>query len=102
VQTDGRECLLSFSAESFVFRFALQKYKEQDIQKFNFAFGFVWLLTLREECRLRVFENGVLRKIFGLKRDELTGKCSKLHNEELNDLCCLPKAIWVIKSRIIK
>ena len=44
-----------------------------------------WLLTLREECRLRVFENRVLRRIlFGAKRNETTGEWRKLHNEELN------------------
>jgi hypothetical protein len=41
---------------------------------------------LREERRLRVFENGVLRRVFGLKRDEMTGEWTKLHNDELNDL----------------
>jgi hypothetical protein len=45
-----------------------------------------WLLTLREERRLRVFENRVLRRIFGPKKDEVTGEWRKLHNEELNDL----------------
>jgi hypothetical protein len=46
-----------------------------------------WSLTLREEHRLRVFEwNRVLRRIFGLKRDEVTGGWRKLHNEELRDL----------------
>jgi len=45
-----------------------------------------WSLTLREERRLRLFENGVLRRIFGPKRDEVTGDWRKLHNEELNDL----------------
>jgi len=44
------------------------------------------LLTLREECRLRVYENKVLRRIFGPKRDEVTEKWRKLHNEELHDL----------------
>jgi len=44
-----------------------------------------WSLTLREECRLRVFENGVLRRIFGSKRDEVTGEWIKLRNKELND-----------------
>jgi hypothetical protein len=43
-------------------------------------------LTLREERRLRVFENRVLRRVFGPKRDEVTGEWRKLHNEELNDL----------------
>ena len=49
-----------------------------------------WSLTLREECRLRVFENRVLRRVFGLKRDEVTGECRKLHKEELRDLYSLP------------
>jgi len=45
-----------------------------------------WSLTLREEKRLRVFENMVLRRIFGPKRDEVTGEWRRLHNEELNDV----------------
>jgi len=48
-----------------------------------------WLLTFREECRLRVFENRVLRRIFGPKRNETAGVWRKLHNEELNDLLLL-------------
>jgi hypothetical protein len=58
-----------------------------------------WSLTLREEQRLRVFENRVLRRIFGPKRDEVTGECRRLHNEELNDLYSSPNIIPVIKSR---
>jgi len=54
---------------------------------------------LREEHRLRVFENRVLRKIYVPKRDEVTGECRKLHNEELNDLYSSPNIIGVIKSR---
>ena len=58
-----------------------------------------WSLTLREEHRLRVFENRVLRRIFGPKRDGVTGEWRKLHNEELNDLYCSPNIVRVIKSR---
>jgi hypothetical protein len=58
-----------------------------------------WSLTLREKCRLRMSESGVLRRIFGPKRDEVTEERRKLHNEELNDLYSSPNIIWVIKSR---
>ena len=57
-----------------------------------------WLLTLREERRLRVFENRVLRRVFGPKRDEVTGELRKLHNEELSDLYSLPNIVRVVKS----
>jgi hypothetical protein len=56
-------------------------------------------LTLREEHRLRVFENRVLRRIFGPKRDEVMGGCRKLHNEELHGLYSSPSIIRVIKAR---
>ena len=56
-------------------------------------------LTLREEHRLRVFENRVLRRIFGPKRYGVTGEWRKLHNEELNDLYSSPNTVRVIKSR---
>jgi hypothetical protein len=56
-------------------------------------------LTLREERRLRVFENGVLRRIFGPKRDEVTGDWIKLHNEELKGLYSSPNIVRVLKSR---
>jgi hypothetical protein len=59
----------------------------------------LWSLTLREVHRLRVFENKVLRRIFGQKRDEVTGGWRKLHNEELHDLYSLPSIIRIIKSR---
>ena len=61
-----------------------------------------WLLTLRDEHRLRVFENSMLRRIFGLKRDEVTGEWRKLHNEELNDAHSSPSIVWVIKLRRIR
>jgi len=56
-------------------------------------------MTLREERRLRVFENRVWRRIFGPKRDEVTGEWRKLHNEELNDMYSAPNIVRVIKSR---
>ena len=59
----------------------------------------VVLLTLREEHRLRVFENWVLRRIFGSKRDEVTGEWRKLHNEEHNDLFSSPHISRVMKSK---
>jgi hypothetical protein len=58
-----------------------------------------WSLTSREEHRLRMFQSRVLRRIFGPKRDKVTGDWRKLHNEELNDLYCSSNIIWVIKSR---
>jgi hypothetical protein len=61
-----------------------------------------WSLTLREECRLRVFENMVLRRIFGPKRDEVTGEWSRLHNKELYALYSSRNIIWVIKSRRLR
>jgi hypothetical protein len=54
---------------------------------------------LREDRWLKVFENRVLRRIFGTKRDEVTAEWRKLHNEELNDLYCSPNIIRVFKSR---
>ena len=57
-----------------------------------------WSLTLREGHRMRVFENRVLRRIFGPKRDEVTGEWRKLHNEELNDLYFSPNIVRVINS----
>jgi hypothetical protein len=61
-----------------------------------------WSLTLREEHRLKVFENRVLRRIFGPKRDEVTGGWSELHNEELHNLYSSPSIIRMIKSRSIR
>jgi hypothetical protein len=61
-----------------------------------------WSLTLRQECRLRVFENILLRRIFGSKRDEVTGEWRRLHNKELHALYSSPNIIRVIKSRILR
>jgi hypothetical protein len=55
-----------------------------------------WSFTLREERRLRVFENRILRRIFGTKRDWVTREWRKLHNEELNDLHCSSNIVRVI------
>jgi hypothetical protein len=58
----------------------------------------VWsILLLREEHRVRVFENRVLRRMFGLETAELMGDSRKLHNEELNNLCSSPSIIKIIK-----
>ena len=57
-----------------------------------------WSLALREERKLRVFENMVLRRIFGPRRDEVMGEWRRLHNEDLNDLYSSPNIVRVIKS----
>ena len=61
----------------------------------HFSVTETWSLTLREERRLRAFDNWVLRRIFGHKMDEVTGEWKKLHNEELNNLYCSPNTVWV-------
>jgi len=58
-----------------------------------------WSLKLREERKLRVFENMVLRRIFVHRRDEVTEEWRRLHNEELNDLHCSPNIVRVIQSK---
>jgi len=58
-----------------------------------------WSLTWREEWMLRLFENMVLRRIFGPRRDEVTGEWRRFHNEDLNDLYSSPNIVRVIKSR---
>jgi hypothetical protein len=58
-----------------------------------------WSLTLKDECRLRVFENWVLRRIFGSRRDEVMGGWRKLHKTELHSLCSSQNIIRMIKSR---
>jgi hypothetical protein len=59
-----------------------------------------WSLILREEYRLRVFENKVLRRIFGPERDEVTGERRKLHNEELRDLYSSPSLDRIIEDEV--
>jgi hypothetical protein len=72
------------------------------LRYYNFSCGSVWSLTLREEHRLRVLENRVLRRIFGSERDEVTGGWRKLHNEELHNLYSSPSIIRMTKSRRIR
>ena len=69
------------------------------VQRFVLYGCETWSLTLREESKLRVFENMVLRRIFGPRRDEVTGEWRRLHNEELIDLYSSPNIVRVIKSR---
>jgi len=74
-QIEGRECLLACSAESLVFQFVIQKYKIKIHSTINLSLVLYErkLVTLQEERRLRVFENRVLWRIFGRKRDGVTG-----------------------------
>jgi hypothetical protein len=68
--------LLSFGEESFVFQFAIQKYKNEDMQKIILSVVYgceTWSFILREGRRLRAFEKRVLRRMFGPKRDEVQG-----------------------------
>ena len=106
----GKEVLYSIvmqwftlHAESFVFQFDIQKYKDWDIQNYILPFVFngrePLSLTLGEENRLKVSENRVLRRKLGPKRKAVTGEWGILHNEELNDLYSSPNIIRVIKSR---
>jgi hypothetical protein len=82
--------VLSFAAESFVFQFAIKKRKDNTSRTIILPVVLCgcdsWSLTLREERRLGVFENRVLRKIFGPRSDEVTGKWRKLRKEEIYDL----------------
>jgi hypothetical protein len=92
--------VLSFGAESFVFQVAIQKFKDRNIILPVVLYGCInWSLTLREERKLRVFENMVLGRIFVPRTDEVTGDWRRLHNEELNDLYSSHNIVRVIKSR---
>jgi len=95
--------LLPFGAESFVFRLLSKNLKIKIYRTIILPvvlYGCkTWSLTLREERKLRVFENMVLRRIFGPMSDEVTGGWRKLHNEVLNDLYPSPTIVWVVKSK---
>ena len=92
--------MLSLGAESFVFQFVIQNTRiYRNIILLVVLYGCeTWSLTLREERRLGVFENRVLRSILGPKRDDVTGEWRRLHNGELYDLYSLPNNIRVIKT----
>jgi len=93
-----------FSAESFVFQFAIQSIKTKIYRVIIVPVVLYGCetcsLILREVRRLRVFENMVLRRILAPKRDELTGEWRKLHNDELYDLKSSPSIVRVIISRM--
>ena len=92
--------MLSFSAESFVFQFAFQRYIKIHRTTILLVVLYgrkTWSLTLRVEYRLSVFENRALRKMLGPKRGELTVVWRRLHNEELYDLYSSPNIMRVIK-----
>jgi hypothetical protein len=104
MQTEVRERFLSFGTESFVFQFAIQKNIEikiyRTINSPVILYGCETMpFALKDEHRLRVFENRVLRGIFGPKRDDVTGKWRKLHNENIHDLYFSRNIVRVIKSR---
>ncbi|KAJ4448406.1 hypothetical protein ANN_10422 [Periplaneta americana] len=117
VDTSGERTILDFSsintiptrlpirsyvqARSAVKKFESRIYKTVILPVVLYGFE-TWTLTLREEHRLRVFENKVLRKIFGDKRDEVTGEWRKLHNAELHALYSSPDIIRNIKSRRLR
>jgi len=81
--------VMAFRAKSFAFRFTIKKCKikiKKNIILPPALYGYeAWSLTLREGHRLRVFENKMMRKKFGSKKDEVTGDWRRLHNEDLND-----------------
>ena len=95
--------MLSFSAESLSFSLLPRNLKFKMYRTIILPVVLsgceTWLLTLGEECRLKVCENRVLSRIFEPKRDEVTREWRKLHNEELNYLYSSPSIVWVIKSR---
>jgi hypothetical protein len=98
--------LLSFGAESFVCHFSLQYIKIEIYRTIIFSVVLysckTWSLTLKEKRRLRVFENRALRRIFGLRRDEVSGEWGKPHNEKLSAPYSSPNTVWVTKSRMTK
>jgi hypothetical protein len=97
------ECLLPFGSESLSSRLLSRNVKVKIYKTIILLVVFygceTWSLTLREEHRQKVFENMVLRRIFGPKRGEVTREWRKLHNEELRIMYSSPNTIRQIKSR---
>jgi len=95
--------LLSFGAESFISSFLSKNLKIKAYRTIILPVALygceTWSLTVWEERRLRVFENRLLRRIFGPEKVEVTGEWRKLRNEELNNLYSSLKIFRVIKSR---
>jgi len=95
--------MLSFGAESFVFQVVIQNLKTKIYRTIILPvvlYGCeAWSLTAKEERKLRVFENMVVRRIFGPRRDEVTREWKRLHNKELNGLYSSPNIVRVIKSK---
>ena len=95
--------MLSFGAESFIFQVVIKNLKIKIYRIIIFPvvlYGCeTWSLALGEERKLTVFESMVLRKIFGPRRDEVTGEWRRVHNEELNCFYSSPNIVRVIKSR---
>jgi hypothetical protein len=97
--------LLSFGPEPPVVSSAVEKCKNYIIEDYNFTCSSnaywceTWSLILREEHRLKVFENRMLRRMFGTRKDQVTGGWRELHNEELHDLYFSPSLIGMIKLR---
>ena len=95
--------MLLLSAETFVFQFAIQKLKIKIYRTIILPavlYGCeTWLLTLREEHRLKVLENRALRRIFVPKKDEVIKEWRKLQNEEFNALYASPNIVRVINLR---
>jgi hypothetical protein len=92
----------SVGAESSVLQFSIQKlkikiYRTIILHVILYGCG-TWSPILRNERRPTVFENRVLRRVFGPKRDEVRGEWGKLHNDEINDLYCSPNIFRVLKS----
>jgi len=102
VQEDIKSRLKSGQVQNILSSSLLSKNLKIKIYKIIFlsavTYGHeTWSLTLREERRLRLFKSSVLRGILGAEREEVTGEWRKLHNEDLNDLYCLPNNFQMIK-----